>query len=146
MLYVGNHPFTPSADGKIITFLVCPAYGQHVSCTCLVDILRHCPIHFHYCPFPAAHYHTITGQKWFCVCALGTLSARPQAITIQTDQVMPGYRLLSSSSGGPSLGPPFLFDFFCFVFIHFLFIFTLINKFLTTPIFWIEAFRGPASG
>ena len=33
-----------------------------------MGILRHCPIN--YFPFPAAHYNTITGQKWFCTCTL----------------------------------------------------------------------------
>ena len=62
------------------------------------DILRHCPIHFHYCPFPTAHYNTIAAQKWFSTCALGTLSSRSQAITIQTNWVVPGHWLSSSLS------------------------------------------------
>ena len=128
MLYVRNHPCTSSTGGKwslLDAFLVCPAYGPHVSQTCPVGILRHCPILFNYCPFPTAHYHTITGQKRFCTYTLGTLSTRPQAITIQTNRLVPGYWLLSSSSRGPHLGPPFFFNVFCFVLFCFLSVFFL---------------------
>ena len=92
-LKAGCTDYTPSTDGKIITLIY-----LHVSRTCPICILRHCPVHFHCCPFLKAHYHRITSQKWFCACALGTLSTRPQAVTIQTDQVMPGYQLFSSWS------------------------------------------------
>ena len=67
MLYIRNHPFTPSIDGQIITlrYIPClPVYCLHVSSgTCLVGVLRHCLIHFHYCPFPTAHYHTVNWSK-----------------------------------------------------------------------------------
>ena len=99
-----------------------------------MGILRHCPIHFYYCPFPAAHY-TIIDQKWFCACILGAMSTLSREITIQTDPVMTGHQLLSSSSGGPRLGPSFLFYFLCFfLFLSVFFIFfTLITNFLLLP-------------
>ena len=117
------------------TFLVCPTYGLHVSRTCPVGILRHCPIHFHYCPFPTVHYHTITGQKLFCACALGASSTHP-------------LRPIGSclTTGYPHLGPLlFYFICFCFAFYQFSFHSYIIYKFLTTPIFWIGVLRGPAS-
>ena len=139
--YYRNHPCTPSTDSKIITqrYLPCvshvwPAFIQHMSRGCSKTL----PYPFPLLPFPTAHYHTITGQKWFCVCTLGTLSTQPRAITFQTDLVVPGYQLLSSSSGGPRLGPPILFSLFCFVLFVFLsvsFCFHINYKFLITPFF-----------
>ena len=79
----------------LVNLLVCPAYDPHESRTYSVSFLRHCPIHFHYCPLLTAHYYIITAQKWFCACVQGTLSTRPQAITIQIDPVVAGYRYYS---------------------------------------------------
>ena len=59
-------------------------YDPHLSHTCPVGILRHCPIHFYNCPLPAA-YNAITSEKWFCASALGTISTRPEAITVQIE-------------------------------------------------------------
>ena len=140
MLYLRNRPFTPSMFGKRATLRYLPCLS-HVWPACIPHtswgILRHCPIHFHYSPFPTAHYHTITGQKWFCACILVTLSTRPQAITTQTDWVMPGYWPLSSSSWGPRLSTSFFVQFllFCF-FYQFSFYFYIDYKFFTTTIFF----------
>ena len=136
MLYVRNHPYIPSTNRKIITLRYLPCLS-HVWPVCIPHMShghsKTLPYLFPLLSFFQSSLSHNNWSKWFCTCALGTLSTRPQAI---------------SSSGGPRLGPPFLFSSFCFVlfcFYQFSFYFYINYKFLTTHMFWIGALWGPAS-
>ena len=124
MLYYENHPCNPSIFGKITALSYFPClshvrYNSHLSCTCPVGILRHCPIHSYHCPHPTAH-DTITVLKWFCACALGTISTLRQEITVQTDPVVAGYYPVQA-------GVIFTIPFYSFVFVLFWFVFYMFS-------------------
>ena len=130
MLFVRNHPCTPSTDGKIITLRYLP---------CLSCVWPACIPHM-------SHGHSKTLPYSFPPLSFSYSSLSQNnwsKVVLRSGRA--GYRLLSSLSEDPHLGPPFLFSLFCFVFYQFSFYFYVDYKFLTTPIFWIGALQGPAT-
>ena len=106
MLYIRNHPCTPSTDGKIITLRCFPCLS-HVWPTCILHMSYGHSKTLHY-PFPllSFSYSSLSYNNWskvvLCMCTRYTINSTT-AITIQTHRVVPGYRLPLSCGGVRSM-------------------------------------------